>query len=118
MITEYSYDDLGNLTSEKTYDYWSPDTFFKTEYVYEQNGGFLKSVTTHDLSPAVTVQYSNTLSTGNVSEVTSPRGQTTSSVYAANNIQLTEISSTVDGTKNKNGFHTIRDVLKVQATTE
>ena len=104
MITEYSYDDLGNLTSEKTYDYWSPDTFFKTEYVYEQNGGFLKSVTTHDLSPAVTVQYSNTLSTGNVSEVTSPRGQTTSSVYAANNIQLTEISSTVDGTKNKNGF--------------
>ena len=104
MITEYSYDDLGNLTSEKTYDYWSPDTFFKTEYVYEQNGGFLKSVTTHDLSPAVTVQYSNTLSTGNVSEVTSPRGQTTSSVYAANNVQLTEISSTVDGTKNKNGF--------------
>ena len=104
MITEYSYDYLGNLTSEKTYDYWSPDTFFKTEYVYEQNGGFLKSVTTHDLSPAVTVQYSNTLSTGNVSEVTSPRGQTTSSVYAANNVQLTEISSTVDGTKNKNGF--------------
>ena len=104
MITEYSYDDLGNLTSEKTYGYWSPDTFFKTEYVYEQNGGFLKSVTTHDLSPAVTVQYSNTLSTGNVSEVTSPRGQTTSSVYAANNVQLTEISSTVDGTKNKNGF--------------
>ena len=104
MITEYSYDDLGNLTSEKTYDYWLPDTFFKTEYVYEQNGGFLKSVTTHDLSPAVTVQYSNTLSTGNVSEVTSPRGQTTSSVYAANNVQLTEISSTVDGTKNKNGF--------------
>lgn len=117
MITEYSYDDLGNLTSEKPMIIGRP-TPFQNGIRLRAERRILKSVTTHDLSPAVTVQYSNTLSTGNVSEVTSPRGQTTSSVYAANNVQLTEISSTVDGTKNKTVFHTIRDVLKVQATTE
>ena len=112
VVTEYSYDAWGNVTEEKTFDAFSPDTCFKTEYAYSENGGFLSGTTSHDLSPASTEGYTYTLSTGAIASTTSPRAQTTHETYAANNVQLAKISSVEEGTENKNSFTYENGLLK------
>ena len=112
VVTEYFYDAWGNVTEEKTFDAFSPDTCFKTEYAYSENGGFLSGTTSHDLSPASTEGYTYTLSTGAIASTTSPRAHTTHETYAANNVQLAKISSVEEGTENKNSFTYENGLLK------
>lgn len=109
VVTEYEFDDYGNLILEK---FENRTNGLYTQKEYQYNKKILTKEIVKEAGNTLTTLYQINQYTGNVEKVTLPNGCVIDYSYVANTDgKLSEISSTVNGVKNTNVFSYKKDKI-------
>ncbi len=102
ILTDYTYDNYGNLTEEKTYDANDTAKTITATYTYDTNGNMATS-TQYRGNQTLTTTHAYD-SEGVLTAITAPNGQTYNYGYDGAKQKLTSYSSTLNGTAHTNGI--------------